>query len=275
MDEQLTYMDELFTLPAYSDDEEQQRLYLKALQEELIFHYEHNDMYRQFCDRKGFDPKAGIKSVEDIPPVAVSVFKDLGMGLQSVPKEDIKLRLQSSATSGTPSTIVVDKITSKRQAKAMVKVIQEAIGKERKPFLVMDIDPRSEFRALLGARFAAITGYLNFASKAGYFLKAKDGVSYFDVDAMQEYVAGIDKDQPVVVFGFTYILYSNVLKAVKEKGITIPLPKGSKIIHIGGWKKLESEKISKELFNQQLADCFSIEPADGIELSRLPLRLQA
>ncbi len=266
MEEQMTYMDQLFSLPAYSDNEEQQRLYLKALQEELVFHYEHNDMYRQFCDRKGFDPHQEITSLEAIPPVAVSVFKDLGMGLSSVPKEDIKLRLQSSATSGTPSTIVVDKITSKRQAKAMVKVIQEAIGRERKPFLVMDIDPRSEFRALLGARFAAITGYLNFASKAGYFLKAKDGVSYFDVDAMQEYMAGIPADQPVVVFGFTYILYSNVLKAVKEKGITIPLPKGSKIIHIGGWKKLESEKISKELFNQQLADCFGIEPVDVIDI---------
>ncbi len=266
MEEQNSYMDELFSLPAYTDNEEQQTLYLKALQEELVFHYEHNEMYRQFCDRKGFDPHQEITSLGTIPPVAVSVFKDLGMGLASVPKEDIKLRLQSSATSGTPSTIVVDKITGKRQAKAMVKVIQEAIGRERKPFLVMDIDPRSEFRALLGARFAAITGYLNFASKAGYFLKAKDGVSYFDVDAMQEYVATIPAEQPVVVFGFTYILYSNVLKAVKEKGINIPLPKGSKIIHIGGWKKLESEKISKELFNKQLADCFGIEPVDVIDI---------
>ncbi len=266
MEEQVSYIDELFALPVYSDDAKQQGLYLKALREELVFHYEHNEMYHQFCDRKGFNPYSEIKSLEDIPPVAVSVFKDLGMGLSSVPKEDIKLRLQSSATSGTPSTIVVDKITSKRQAKAMVKVIQEAIGKERKPFLVMDVDPRSEFRSLLGARFAAITGYLNFASKAGYFLKAKDGVSYFDVDAMREYVAGIDENQPVVVFGFTYILYSNVLKSIKDKGINIPLPKGSKIIHIGGWKKLESEKIDKSLFNRQLADCFGIEPEDVIDI---------
>ncbi len=267
MSDEQTAMDLLFAEPVYSDTEQTNQLFLQALQEELIFHYEHNEMYRQFCDRKGFDPHAEISSLEAIPPVAVSVFKDLGMSLASVPKEDIKLRLQSSATSGTPSTIVVDKITSKRQAKAMVKVIQEAIGRERKPFLVMDIDPRSEFRALLGARFAAITGYLNFASKAGYFLKAKDGVSYFDVDAMQEYVATIPADQPVVVFGFTYILYSNVLKSIREKGITISLPKGSKIIHIGGWKKLESEKISKELFNQQLADCFGIEPVDVIDIS--------
>lgn len=266
IDETLTPMDQLFAEPVYSADPQTDALYLKALQDELIFHYEHNDMYRQFCNRKGFDPHAELTDIKQIPPVAVSVFKNLGFGLASVPKEDIKLRLQSSATSGTPSTIVVDKITSKRQAKAMVKVMQEFIGKDRKPFLVMDIDPRSEFRALLGARFAAITGYLNFASKSGYFLKAKNGVSYFDIDAIKEYLKEIPADQPVVVFGFTYIMYSNVLKAILEKGEKIQLPKGSKIIHIGGWKKLEAEKVEKSLFNQQLADGFGIEPTDVIDI---------
>ena len=262
----MTPMDRLFGEQVYSGTDKTEELFLQALQEELMFHYEHNEMYRRFCDRKGFDPHEPLKRVEDIPPVAVSVFKDLGGSLSSVPKEDIKLRLQSSATSGVPSTIVVDKETSKRQAKAMVKVMQEFIGKERKPFLVMDMDPRGEFKALLGARFAAITGYLNFASKAGYFLKAKAGVSYFDIDAIRDYVAALPQDQPVVVFGFTYILYSNVLKAVRAAGERIALPKGSKIIHIGGWKKLESEKIDKELFNEQLSDCFGLEPVDVIDI---------
>ena len=208
IDDTLTPMDQLFAEPVYSDTHHTDELYMKALQEELIFHYEHNDMYRQFCNRKGFDPHAELTDIRQIPPVAVSVFKNLGFGLASVPKDDIKLRLQSSATSGTPSTIVVDKITSKRQAKAMVKVMQEFIGKDRKPFLVMDIDPRSEYRSLLGARFAAITGYLNFASKAGYFLKAKNGVSYFDIDAIKEYLTTIPSDEPVVVFGFATIFVS-------------------------------------------------------------------
>ncbi|MDD4589524.1 MAG: acyl-CoA reductase [Parabacteroides sp.] len=265
-EEVITNIDQLFAEPVYSVDIATEALYLKSLQDELIFHYVHNEMYHLFCDRKRFNPYAELKSVNNIPPVAVSVFKELGFGLSSVPKEDIKLRLQSSATSGTPSTIVLDKITSKRQAKAMVKVMQEFIGKERKPFLVMDIDPKSESISLLGARFAAITGYLSFASKAGYFLKVKDGVSYFDVDAIQEYVAQISADQPVVVFGFTYIMYSNVLKSIQAKGITIQLPKGSKIIHIGGWKKLESEKIDKSLFNQQLSACFGLEPVDVIDI---------
>ena len=265
-DESQSSIDLLFAQPVYSDSAQTEQLFRQSLKEELVFHYENNEMYRQFCVRKGFNPYSDNWNIEDIPPVAVSVFKEVGFRLASVPKEDIKLRLQSSATSGTPSTIVVDKITSKRQAKAMVKVMQEFIGKERKPFLVMDIDPKSEFRSLLGARFAAITGYLNFASKAGYFLKAKDGISYFDIEAIQQYVAEIPDNQPVVVFGFTSILYSQVLKAIQKQGVKIQLPQGSKIIHIGGWKKLENEKIDKSLFNEQLSSCFGLNPIDVIDI---------
>ena len=267
MEEQEYITAQLLSMPPYEQSAEADKLYMQALQEELQFHYDHNEAYRQFCKRKGFDPHKPLTDIAQIPPVAVSVFKELGFSLSSVPKEDIRLRLQSSATSGTPSTIVVDKETSRRQAKAMVKVMQEVIGRERKPFLVMDIDPRSEFKALLGARFAAITGYLNFASKAAYFLKANEKkVSYFDVEAMQEYLQTLPAEQPVVVFGFTYILYSQVLKALQASQIQLHLPKGSKIIHIGGWKKLESEKVEKSLFNKQLSEVFGIEPTDVVDI---------
>ena len=267
MEEQDYITAQLLSMPPYEQSAEADKLYMQALQEELQFHYDHNESYWQFCNRKGFDPHMPLTDMAQIPPVAVSVFKELGFSLASVSKEDIRLRLQSSATSGTPSTIVIDKETSRRQAKAMVKVMQEVIGRERKPFLVMDIDPRSEFKALLGARFAAITGYLNFASKAAYFLKANEKkVSYFDVDAMQEYLQTLPVEQPVVVFGFTYILYSQVLKALQASNVKLHLPKGSKIIHIGGWKKLESEKVEKSLFNKQLSDVFGIEPTDVVDI---------
>ncbi len=258
--------DELLELAPYDGSQEAEDLFMQALQEETIFHYEHNEMYRRFCDRKGFDPHKPF-SIEEMPPVSVSVFKELGFKLNSVPKEDLTLALQSSATSGIPSTIVVDKETAKRQAKAMIKVIGEFIGKERKPFLIMDIDPRSSYKKLLGARFAAVTGYLRFANKTGYFLKAdENNVSYFDVEGIQEYVSSLEVEKPVVVFGFTYILYQYVLQSIEKAGVQIQLPKGSKIIHIGGWKKLESEKISKDLFNERLSKCFGIEPTDVIDI---------
>lgn len=258
--------DELLELAPYDGSIESEELFLQALQEETVFHYEHNEMYRRFCERKGFDPHKPF-TIEEMPPVSVSVFKELGFKLNSVPKEDLTLALQSSATSGVPSTIVVDKETAKRQAKAMIKVIGEFIGKERKPFLIMDIDPRSSYKKLLGARFAAVTGYLRFANKTGYFLKAdENNVSYFDVEGIQDYVKALDQEKPVVVFGFTYILYQHVLQSIEKSGVQIQLPKGSKIIHIGGWKKLESEKISKELFNERLSKCFGIESTDVIDI---------
>ena len=258
--------DELLELGPYDGSKEADDLFMQALQEEVIFHYENNEMYKRFCERKGFDPYKPF-TIEDIPPVSVSVFKELGFKLNSVPKEDLTLALQSSATSGIPSTIVVDKETAKRQAKAMIKVIGEFIGKERKPFLIMDIDPRSSYKKLLGARFAAVTGYLRFANKTGYFLKAdENNVSYFDVEGIQEYVRALETDKPVVVFGFTYILYQHVLQSIEKAGVKIQLPKGSKIIHIGGWKKLESEKISKDLFNDRLSKCFGINPTDVIDI---------
>ena len=258
--------DELLELNPYDGSKEAEELFMQALQQEAIFHYEHNEMYRRFCDRKGFDPHQTF-TIEEMPPVSVSVFKELGFKLNSVPKEDLTLALQSSATSGVPSTIVVDKETAKRQAKAMIKVVGEFIGKERKPFLIMDIDPRSSYKKLLGARFAAVTGYLRFANKTGYFLKAdENNVSYFDVEGIQEYVKALDAEKPVVVFGFTYILYQHVLQSIEKAGVKIQLPQGSKIIHIGGWKKLESEKISKDLFNDKLSECFGISPTDVIDI---------
>ncbi len=260
-------VDELLSFAPYDYSTEQQEVFLEALQDELSYHYENNEMFRQFCDRKGFNPMERIVDLDSLPPVAVSVYKELGGMLNSVPKEDVSFALQSSATSGRPSTIMVDKITSKRQAKAMVKVVGEFIGKDRKPFLIMDIDPKSANRHLLGARYAAVTGYLKFANKVGYFLNTDEmGVSYFDVEAMKRFLSEIPSDQPVLLFGFTYILYQNVLKAIKDSNIDIKLPDGSKIIHIGGWKKLESEKISKELFNDRISKIFGLSPEDVIDI---------
>lgn len=257
---------QLLEYQPYIVSDETENAFHNALQEELAFHYDNNQMYRSFCEKNSFNPHEQF-DLEDIPPVSASVFKHLGARLNSVSKNDLTLTIKSSATSGIPSTILVDKVTAKNQAKAMIKVVGEFIGKERKPFLIMDIDPRSEQKQFLGARFAAVTGYLKFANKAEYFLNVDtNGIFYFDVEKIVNYVAQLDKNQPVVVFGFTYILFKNVLSEIEKSGKIISLPKGSKIIHIGGWKKLESEKISKELFNKRMSACFSINADDVIDI---------
>ncbi|MFZ4672163.1 MAG: hypothetical protein ACOYLT_09135, partial [Flavobacterium sp.] len=153
--------DALLELHPYSYEVLQRKtLFNESLLEELTHHYNNNKYYRKFCERKGFNPETFSGDISDIPAVAVSVFKELGSMLRSVEADDIKISLQSSATSGVPSTVVLDKITSKRQSKAMIKVVQEFIGKERKHFIICDVKPNPENLKLMGARFAAIGGYL-------------------------------------------------------------------------------------------------------------------
>lgn len=237
-----------------------------ALLEELRHHYDNNPLYHRFCDNKGFNPNEFSGNIDEIPPVQVSVFKELGSKLISVPRENIKLTLQSSATSGIPSSIPVDAITSKRQTRSMIKVVGDYIGNERKPFLIMDVDPMSGFREILGARYAAVSGYLNFASEASYFLKVdENNTYYFDVDGITKYISALN-NQSAVVFGFTYILYSEVIKPLTDQKMNFSLPQGSKVIHIGGWKKLENEKISKEEFNFLAAKLFGINEDDIIDI---------
>ena len=71
-------VEELLNRPPYDGSEECDNLFMEALRDELVFHYEHNDMYRHFCERKNFNPHEPIHSVDELLPVAVSVFKELG-----------------------------------------------------------------------------------------------------------------------------------------------------------------------------------------------------
>ena len=147
----------------------------------------------------------------------------------------------------------------------MVKVISDFIGNERKPFLIMDVNPTEGFREQLGARYAAVSGYINFASQAAYFLKIDENMQYyFNVDGIERFISKLKDDESAVIFGFTYILYSHVIRPLYELGRTYPLPAGSKILHIGGWKKLESEKIGRDEFNHKAAAVFGLTPDDVI-----------
>ncbi|MBQ9274863.1 MAG: hypothetical protein IJ228_08620 [Succinivibrio sp.] len=252
--------------PEGSQSTAPRELFYQAVVEELVFHYEHNELYREFCKRKGFDPRGFSGSLSAIPPVHASVFKELGAELNSVPLSDIRLTLQSSATSGVPSSAPIDKVTSRRQALSMVKTVGSIIGNERRPFFIMDVDPREGFRKQLGARYAAVSGYLNFASEAFYFLKATGPDTFsFDIPALSAAVDAL-KGESAVIFGFTYILYAQVLKPLFEQGIQLKLPEGSQLIHIGGWKKLEREKVSKERFNELAAQTLGLSPAKVVDI---------
>lgn len=248
--------------------EEKDLLFRENLLEELIHHYSNNLLYKKFCEKNNFDPNSFSGHINEIPPIPVHIFKALGATLNSVEQKEISFSLNSSATSGKPSTILVDKITAQRQKIAMAKVMKEVLGAKRKEFCIMDINPASPNAKNLGARIAAIKGYLNFASSAKYFIdycSNKNGLVFQKEDFLN-YMSSIDKNKPLVIFGFTFVFYHDVIKPLIESEEDIKLPHGSKIIHIGGWKKLEDQKVDKLNFNKQIASFFKIKEEDIIDI---------
>lgn len=233
---------------------------------ELVFHAAGNSLYRDFLSRKGFDPASPF-SLEDIPYIPVQVFKTLGVQLSTVPEADIRLTLSSSATSGIPSTVPIDRETARRQAKCMGMVIADRIGKQRRPFLILDVDPaKNRASANFGARAAAVRGYLNFASKASYFVVEKHDGLVFLSDEFVHAVSQLDPATPVVLFGFTYVLYSTVVDPCLKKGEQFHLPPGSHVMHIGGWKKLEGQKVSRERFQDDVHAVFGVQPENIVDV---------
>jgi len=147
--------------PFALDVSEKDRLFREAIFKSFRHHIENNELFRNYCNNQGFNLGSNPRELADYPYLPVNIFKN--KRLSSVPNEKVNAILSSSATSGTPSTIVIDSITSKRQIVASAKVMSDYLGRQRRPFLILDEDPLNLNSVEISARSVATRGF--FCSK--------------------------------------------------------------------------------------------------------------
>ena len=259
-------MDALLAAPPYGlPAKEKRALLLAALNDAYRHHFGACAAYRRYCERRGFAADRVFADITELPYLPVQAFKENAGLLRSVDAAQITTRLNSSATSGVASSVDIDKVTAKRQVRALASVIGEVLGQKRRPFLVLDVDPRTAGLGGLGARSAAVRGFLNLAREARYFMEAGAGglLTLKEGDfaaALAQHSAG---SEPVVVFGFTYVLYAHAVQPLLKAGRSFRLPPGSHVVHIGGWKKLADQQVSKAEFNHTMERMFGV-PASHV-----------
>ena len=249
----------LFSYPPFElDYDKKSNVFFPAMKEAFDHHIDNNELFRNFCHNQGFEINNEVHSLADYPYLPVNIFKQIN--LSSVADESLIARLSSSATSGVPSTVAIDALTSKRQMMASAKVMADYLGGKRRPFLVLDVDPLASASSEISARSAATRGFLILSSQSEYFLNEENGSLCVDFDKFDASLkTAEDAGQEICIFGFTYVLYHYIVKMMKNKGIKYNLPANAKILHIGGWKKLESEKVSKEKFLNDVSDVFGVD----------------
>lgn len=213
--------------------------------------------YRRFLDKLG-RPIDQWQSPADVPPLPASMFKHFL--LSAVPPERIVRELRSSSTTGQqPSRIVVDKTTAFRQSRALVSILKEHIGNQRRPFLVLDSADSVGPGDSLTARGAAIRGVGAFASKTVFALdRTPSGDLTPDWDRIAEFFAE-HSDKPVLLFGFTFIVWTQFVVEAERRGIAFSAFDAT-LLHSGGWKKLTAQAVSKDEFSRRTAAVLGAKP---------------
>jgi hypothetical protein len=239
----------LMQKPYSLTQKEKSSIFISAIKESLIYHYENSKEFKQICDNNKFDVNGNF-CVEDLPYLPVSIFKKFE--LISIPKENVFKTIYSSATtSNNPSKIFLDRITSKRQTKALVSIISDFLH-GKKDFIILDTKETINSSEDIKSRSSAIRGFLPFMNSINFVLN--EDLSLNDLEFSKK-----PKFEQPCIFGFTWLIY-NIIKQNKNnlelknslKSFNMPF-----ILHIGGWKKLSENNISREIFYDEMSEFFN------------------
>jgi len=248
-------IDQLLAIPPYSlPPEEQQAALLGLLKDELDYACHRNSGYRSYIQHWPVRTQSAQR-IADLPFLPVGLLKAQPPLSLADPREIKRILASSSTTGQTPSRIALDSPTARRMTKGVVAITQDFIGSTRRPYLVVDLPSSTEADPELGARGVAIRGLQPFASEMTYCLKPDhDGDLTLDRDKLRHFAEG-QGPSPVLVYGFTYILWKYLVKPLLAENISLGMP-GVQILHSGGWKLLQQEAVDKKSFNEGLARVF-------------------
>lgn len=245
-------VEEVIKLPPYSlKDSEKRKLLLPIIKNQIKDSMK-NQHIKNFFSKQKIDVD-NISSLKEVPFIPVQMFKNFD--LTTCSKKDIIRILRSSGTTDQqPSVIPLNKNTALRQTKALASILSDYLGSKRRLFLVIDHEGMNKPEMQITARAAGIRGLSIYSKKIYYLLKEENGKLEPNMDAIKDVIKNHSGEE-VFVFGFTYIIWSEFYKKIKDKNIKFNF-KDVKIFHSGGWKKMIDEAVTKEKFSSEIAKIF-------------------
>lgn len=228
-------------------------LFLEAVRENCLFHYKNCPDYRKILNGLNFGENEIMSDMPldeylaKLPFLPTLLLKRRRM--YSLPPRRIALKATSSGTSGKFSEIGFDLGSLICGLKMVIK-----IGKYHKLFspipcryIVMGYRPRKGSSAAVAKTAFGATLFTPCVSRR-YILNFKDGRYVPDFEGIIKAVQSCEKKSlPVRFMGFPAYTYF-LLREMERRGISVKLPKNSKILLGGGWKQFYAEQTDKETF---------------------------
>lgn len=234
----------LIDLPPYHQRDEKQ-----FLKEAIALAVEHRQKIKQL-ERvwAQWDP-AKTQSVQDLPYLHVSLFKHYDLK----PDHNERRVLHSSATSGVgASKIFLEPKSSQIHTQSVVKILENFVGTQKTPLLILDASSSLLKNAHLTARTAAALSLQPLSSSVHFLLNDSTDTKSLKRDLLKKH---LQENDFLRVYGFTWMLWQIWTELLHTDPEIKKLLKGKKIqfIHSGGWKRLESEKVTTAEFERILS----------------------
>lgn len=259
--ENLELIDELVLGEQFNiEQEKKEKLLLNIILHQLERNMK-NVNIKAMYNKLGIDINS-IKTLEQVPYIPVNMFKCFDLRICTI-EQVVRVLKSSATTTGIPSKIYLDKKTSIRQTQGLISTLSNFLGTNRRPMLIVDNEGSNKKGDSITARGAAIRGISTFASKTFYVMDKEKGELKLDIDKLREFERKY-REEEILVYGFTYILWSKFLKVLKQEGIKLDIP-NLKLLHSGGWKKLISEKVEKKVFSETAAQIFNTSTTNVID----------
>ncbi len=229
-------------------DRRDERL-LPALRRLTAHHVENCPAYRSIVEAM-FPEWQAAGDLNQLPFLPVGIFKE--RRLASFDEGDLFKTLTSSGTTGAAvSQVLLDRQTARRQTKALSVTMQSVLGRQRRPMLLVESESVIKNRNSFSARGAGVVGMMSFGRSHQYLL---DDDMRADGERLQAFIDSVGEQRPLL-FGFTFMVWTHLYKELADQGIDLS---GATLVHSGGWKKLEEERVSNEVFKARLNEAFGI-----------------
>lgn len=183
--------------------------------------------------------------LSEVPYLPARAFKSFT--LKSIPDEEIFKTMRSSGTSGQHSKIILDKKTAQMQTRVLTKNFGANFGRGRFPMLVIDTESTVKDRLSFSARTAGVNGFSLFSRGRTFALN--DELS-LELERVRKFLSA-HSGKTVFVFGFTFLIWTALVEQLEASGETLDLSNAF-ILHGGGWKKLEDQKVDNGTFKSRL-----------------------
>lgn len=242
-------LDELLKIPPYSlAKSEKSKILTQMLTELTMHHYKNCSQYRNILNGLGFDPYGKIADYSELPMLPVRLFKELS--LKSVSEDALAKSMTSSGSGGQKvSKLYLDRQTAVAQQNVGVKITSGFLGIKRMPFVIIDSPAIIKSREAYTARGAAALFFSLFGSDRIFALN--DDMS-LAIDNIAEFLEK-HKGEQILLFGFTFMVWQHLYCALREAGVKLDFHDGI-LIHSGGWKKMESMRVSTQIFQEKLGE---------------------